>query len=146
MTTEHGNNHQKLADSNDTNASELVGSISWLREVHELGHIKAQQLSSTEVAWDIAKSGPHAIEYQQTSIAILLSVEHYQQLVDTFSTLKKLAADSVLAKKPKEFQQLYALLTSKDSATAADSLFSASDSDLANNHKPGLTEQQTKKS
>ena len=76
--------------------------------------------------------------------AVLLSLDNYDLIVAIAEKLQAFTDElmrSEVASAGNDFDALFRKFTAKESAVAADALFSASGDDLANAFQPGKTEQ-----
>jgi hypothetical protein len=85
------------------------------------------------------------LRLRKRDAAVVISLEHYQQLLEMKDLCRALIdaqADAVINEAASEFDALYEQLTSEASRSAADALFQASPEDLRQSYRPGGTEKQ----
>ena len=94
-------------------------------------------LSSTD------NPGVVAVAIRKKMSAVVITPEHYQEMVDMRSKFQELVAAQARATVKEahdDFDALYTRITSRESRDAADRLFSATSDQLAASYGPGATE------
>ena len=87
--------------------------------------------------------GVVAVALRKKMSAVVITPEHYQEMVDMrarFQELVAAQAKATVEEAQDDFDALYTRITSRESRGAADRLFSASGDELAASYQPGATE------
>lgn len=87
--------------------------------------------------------GVLAVSIRKQMRAIVITPEHYEemcQMRDKFEALVAAQANSDVEDARDHFESLYLKITSEQSRTASDRLFSVSGEELASSYRPGATE------
>ncbi len=88
-------------------------------------------------------NGVMMLKLRKQDTAVVMSVEHYEtilQMKETCAQLIAMERDSLIAKATDDYEALYSRITSQQTRKAADMLFSASAQSLSETYQPGKTE------
>jgi hypothetical protein len=129
-----------------SNARGLMRRISWLSPPASL-----DKANSSEFGRNIERSlndlprhnGVINLVLRKHTKAVVMSIQHYEQLLEmkeSYSKLLEIESERTVSNALEDFNNLYSRITSPASASAADSLFSASAEDLKKSFRPGETE------
>lgn len=129
-----------------SNARGLMKRISWLSPASSL-----DKATSSKFGRNIERSlnelpkhnGVINLVLRKRTKAVVMSIQHYEQLLEmkeSYSKLLEIESERTVSNALDDFNNLYSRITSPTSASAADSLFSASAEDLKKSFRPGETE------
>lgn len=88
-------------------------------------------------------NGVMMLRLRKQDTAVVMSVEHYETILQMKETCAQLLAaerDSIITKATDDYEALYSRITSQKTRRAADTLFSASAENLSESYQPGKTE------
>jgi hypothetical protein len=129
-----------------TQARAILKTVGWMSPLSKLPHMASsafgRNIESSLTAM-LKKNEVLCLQLHQKDAAVVISVDHYNEIILLKTQYEKLVnhiQEKQLMDAGREYDQLYAQLTSAKSQEAADGLFAASADDLCRTYKPGKTE------
>lgn len=128
-------------------AKRLLKRINWLSDPRKLesrgGREFGRSIESNITTHISRGKGILRIQLRKQDAAVVMSMAHYEELVDLkeiYSSLLEDIKSRDISKESDEFEALYSRIASPVSIKASDSLFSATADDLRESYEPGKTE------
>ena len=129
-------------------AKRFFKSLSWLSPLDRLPSVGSRDFGrGIEAALNKIKD-EHAVirlQLRKKDTAVVMSIKQYEDIVkikSIYEVLLKQVRDQDITDAIDEYEALYQRITSTESRQAANALFDASSTELANAYQPGQTETQ----
>lgn len=131
-------------DKTVSQSRKLIRKLGWLSSPAQLSAVTGKEFGRKiqESVKELARhGGVQLLKVRQKDAAVLMSLDHYNEMVDMkalYTGLVERLKHLEISEEADEFEELYQRITS--SRQGADALFSASDADINCAYQPGETE------
>lgn len=127
-------------------ARAILKTVGWMSPLSNLAHMASSAFGrniESSLTAILKKNEVLCLQLHRKDTAVVIGLDHYNEMMLLKAQYEKLVnhiQEKQLMDAGREYDQLYAQLTSAKSQEAADSLFAASPHDLCRTYKPGKTE------